>query len=61
MALQLLWLSMSTARIRCKKLLSGDYSSLLVYASLVGAATVSQKTVWLKMQITHNVKNDISL
>ena len=40
---------------------SGDYSSLLVYASLVGAAAVSRKTVCLKMQITHNVKNDISL
>ena len=48
-------------RIRCRELLSGDYSSLLVYASLVGAAAVSRKTVWLKMQITHNVKNDISL
>ena len=61
MALQLLWLSMSGTRIRCRELLSGDYSSLLVYASLVGAAAVSRKTVWLKMQITHNVKNDISL
>ena len=37
--------------------MSGDYSSLLVYASLVGAAAVSRKTVWLKMKITHNVKN----
>ena len=46
---------------QCRELLSGDYSSLLVYASLVGAAAVSRKTVWLKMQITHNVKNDTSL
>ena len=38
-----------------------DYSSLLVHASLVGAAAVSRKTVCLKMQIPHNVKNDISL
>ena len=61
MALQLLWLSMSGTRIRCRELLSGDYSSLLVYASLVGAAAVSRKTVWLKMQKMHNVKNDTSL
>ena len=45
MALQLLWLSMSGTRTRCRELLSGDYSSLLVYASLVGAAAVSWKTV----------------
>ena len=61
MALKLLWLSMSGTRIQCRELLSGDYSSLLVYASLVGAAVVNRKTVWLKMQITHNVKNDTSL
>ena len=29
---------MSGTRIRCRELLSGDYSSLLVYASLVGVA-----------------------
>ena len=50
MALQLLWLSMSGTRIRCRELLSGDYRSLLVYASLVGAAALSRKTMWLKMQ-----------
>ena len=61
MALQLLWLSMLGTRIPCRDLLRGDYSSLLVYAFLVGATAVSQKTVWLKMQITHNVKNDTSL
>ena len=61
MALQLLWLSMSSMRIRCRELLSGDYSSLLVYASLVGAVAVRRKTVWLKMQKTHNVKNDTYL
>ena len=61
MALQLLWLSMLGTRIRCRELLSGDYSFLLVYASLVGAAAVSRKMVWLKMQIMHNVKNNISL
>ena len=61
MALQLLWLSMVGMRIRCRELLSGDYSSLLVYASLGGAAAVSWKMVCLKMQITHKVKNDISL
>ena len=61
MALQLLWLSMSGTHIRCRELLSGDYSSLLVYASLVGAAAVSQKTVLLKMQKMHNVNNDMYL
>ena len=61
MALQLLWLSMSGMRIRCRELLSEDYSSLLVYASLVGAAAVSREMVWLKMQKTHNVKNNTSL
>ena len=61
MALQLLCLSMSGTRIRCRELLSGDYSSLLVHASLVGAVAVSRKTVWLKMQIMHNVKNETSL
>ena len=61
MALQLLWLSMSGTCIQWRELLSGDYSSLLVYASLVGVDAVSWKTVWLKMQITHNVKNDTSL
>ena len=61
MVMQLLWLSMSGTHIRCRELLSGDYSSLLVYASLVGAAVVSRESVWLKMQITHNVKNDTSL
>ena len=57
MALQLLWLSMSGTCIRCRELLGEDGSSLLVYACLVGAAAVSQKTVWLKMQKMHNVKN----
>jgi hypothetical protein len=61
MALQLLWLSMSGTHTQCRELLSGDYSSLLVYASLVGAATVRRKMVWLKMQKMQNVKNDTYL
>jgi hypothetical protein len=61
MALQLLWLSMSGTHIRCRELLSGDYRSLLVYVSLVGAAVVRRKMVWLKMQKTQNVKNDTYL
>ena len=61
MALQLLWLSMSGMHIRCRELLSGDYSSVLVYASLVGVAAVRRKTVWLKMQKMHNVKKDTYL
>jgi hypothetical protein len=52
---------MSGTHIRGRELLSGDYSSLLVYASLVGAAAVRRKTVWLKMQKTQNVKNDTYL
>jgi hypothetical protein len=58
MALQLLWLSISGMHIRCRELLSGDYSSLLVYASLVAVAAVRRKTVWMKMQKTQNGKND---
>ena len=59
--MRLLWLSMSGMHIRGRELLSGDYISLLVYTSLVGAAVVRRKTVWLKMQKTHNVKNDTYL
>ena len=46
---------MSGTHILCRELLSGDYRSLMVYASLVGAAAVRRKTVLLKMQKTHNV------
>jgi hypothetical protein len=52
---------MSARHIRQRELLSWEYSSFLGYASLVGAAPVRRKTMWLKRQKTDNVKNAIYL
>jgi hypothetical protein len=52
---------MSGRHIRQRELLSREYSLFLVYASLVGAAPVRRKMVWLRRQKIDNVKNDTYL